>query len=65
MREPNLIQLISDRDISRIIQYLDPDFQQREKRPVQPVDVEGVMMLILLLGGVIACFVMLILHVAE
>lgn len=65
MREPNLIQLISDRDISRIIHYLDPDFQQKEQRHVQPIDFEGVVMLVLLLGGVIACFVTLILHVAE
>lgn len=65
MREPNLIELTSDREISRIIHYLDPDLQESKPGVRQHVDFEGVIMLILLLGGVIACFVALILHVSE
>lgn len=65
MREPNLIELTSDREISRIIHYLDPDFQESTPRARQHADFEGVIMLILLLGGVMACFVALFMHVAE
>ena len=65
MREPNLIELTSPREVSRIIQYLDPDFQENENQDRRHVDFEGVIMLILLLSGVIACFVVMILHVAE
>ena len=65
MREPNLIELTSDREISQIIQYLDPDVPEGKNRIRQGADFEGVIMLILLLGGVMACFVALFLHVAE
>ena len=65
MREPNLIELTSTREISRIIQYLDPDFQENKSQGPRHADFEGVIMLILLLGGVITCFVVMILHVAE
>ena len=65
MLEPNLIELTSDREISRIIQYLDPDLQESNPRVRQRADFEGVIMLILLLGGVMACFVAMILHVSE
>lgn len=65
MREPNLIELTSDREISRIIHYLDPDIQESKNRIRKDANLEGVIMLILLLGGVMACFVTLFLHVAE
>jgi len=65
MPEPNLIELTSDREISRIIHYLDPDPQENKTRLRQHADFEGVIMLILLLGGVMACFVSLILRVSE
>ena len=65
MREPNLIELTSTREISRIIQYLDPEFQENKSQGRQQADFEGVIMLTLLLGGVIACFVVMVLHVAE
>ena len=64
MREPNLIELTSTREISRIIQYLDPDFQENKSQG-RHADFEGVIMLILLLGGVITCFVVMILHLSE
>jgi hypothetical protein len=65
MLEPNLIELTSDREISRIIHYLDPDPQESNAQVRQHPDLEGVIMLILLLGGVMACFVAMILHVSE
>ena len=65
MREPNLIELTSAREIYRIIQYLDPDFQQNKCHGQRHADFEGVIMLILLLSGVITCFVVMILHVSE
>ena len=65
MREPNLIELTSAREISRIIQYLDPDFRESKRQGRRHADFEGVIMLILLLGGVITCFVVMILHVSE
>jgi len=65
MREPNLMEATSDRDISRIIRYLDPDRQPGNTNVSQHSDFEGVLMLILLLGGVIACFVVLFIHAAE
>jgi hypothetical protein len=66
MREPNLIEFTSTREMSRIIQYLDPDFQENKSQGRRPhADFEGVIMLILLLGGVITCFVVMILHVSE
>ena len=65
MREPNLIELTSDREIYRIIHYLDPDLKESKTHVRQHADFESVIMLILLLGGVATCFVTLILHVAE
>ena len=65
MREPNLIELTSTREVSRIIQYLDPDFEENKIHGRQHADFESVIMLILLLGGVITCFVVMVLHVAE
>ena len=65
MPQLNLIELTSDREISRIIRYLDPDFQE-SRTPVRPhADFEGVVMLILLLGGVAASYIAMFLHVAE
>ena len=64
MRESNLIEPISNAEVFRTIHYLDPDVQESKTRVCQHPDLEGVIMLVLLLGGVIACFVALFLHVA-
>jgi hypothetical protein len=65
MREPNLIEATSDQKVSRLIQYLDPDLQESSKEIGHRSDFEGLIMLVLLLGGVIACFAVLFFHVAE
>ena len=65
MGKPNLIDATSDREISRVIHYLDPDFQLPKTSLWQHPDLEGLIMLILLLGGVVACFVAFYVHVAE
>lgn len=65
MRDRNLTEPISDGDISRIIRYLDPDYQKRNSGMSEGSGFESALMLILLLGGVIACFVALLLRVAE
>ena len=65
MSEPNLIDVISDREISRVIHYLDPDFQVHKTSFAQYSDFDALIMLILLMGGVAACFVALYIHIAE
>jgi len=55
----------SDRDVCEIIRYLDPDSQNRNSKLPQNQGFESVLMLILLLGGVIACVVALLVHVRE
>lgn len=65
MGEPNLIDVTSDREISRVIHYLDPDFHAPKASSCQHPDREALIMLILLLGGVIACFVALYIRMAE
>jgi hypothetical protein len=62
---PNLIDVTSDREISRVIHYLDPDFHAPKASSCQHPDREALIMLILLLGGVIACFVALYIRMAE
>lgn len=65
MRDRDLTEPISDHDISRVIRYLDPDCQKRNSMKEQSSGFESVLMLILLLGGVIACFVAFLLRVTE
>lgn len=65
MGEPNLIDATCDREISRVIHYLDPDFQLPKTTSSRHPDVEALIMLILLLGGVVACCVALYIHLAE
>ena len=60
-----LIDVISDREISRVIYYLDPDFQVPKTSFGQYPDFDALILLILLLGGVVACFVALYIHIAE
>lgn len=65
MRERNLIDPVSDREIARIIHYLDPDCQPTNTQVSQHPAFESLLMALLLLGGVIACFVAFLFHVAE
>lgn len=64
MPERNLTDLMSDREISRIIHYLDPDCRPNTQVAKHPA-FESVLMALLLSGGVIACFVAFFLHIAE
>jgi hypothetical protein len=65
MREQNLIDATSDQEVSRLIQYLDPDIEEVKQAIRRHTDFEGLVTLVLLLGGVIACFAVLFIHVAE
>lgn len=65
MRERNLTEPVSDREVSRIIHYLDPDCRPINTQVSQHPAFESLLMALLLLGGVIACFVAFFLHVAE
>jgi hypothetical protein len=65
MREQNLIETTSDQEVSRLIQYLDPDIQELKHRSWRHHDFEGLVTLVLLLGGVIVCFAVLFIHIAE
>ena len=65
MGERNLTETISDQDISRIIHYLDPDFQKGNSRNSQNPGLEPVLTLILLLGGVIAALVVIVCRVND
>ena len=65
MLEPNLIEATSDREISRLIRYLDPDMRDVKHRTGHHPDFESVITLALLLGGVVVCFVVLFIHAAE
>ena len=65
MRESKLIEMKSDQEISRLIRYLDPDVQQLTSRAWHSSDFEGLVMLVLLLGGVLVCFAVLFIHVAD
>jgi hypothetical protein len=65
MREQNLIEATSDQQVSRLIQYLDPDTQEVKQTIWCHPDFEGLVTLVLLLGGVIVCFAVLFIHIAE
>jgi hypothetical protein len=65
MREQNLIEATPDQEVSRFIQYLDPDIQEVEQTIWRHHDFDGLVTLVLLLGGVIVCFAVLFIHIAE
>jgi hypothetical protein len=65
MREENLIEATPDQDVSRLIQYLDPDIQEFKQTIWRHNDLDGLVTLVLLLGGVIVCFAVLFIHIAE
>jgi len=66
MRESNVIEATSDQEISRVIRYLDPDVPEPKKKIAwHNSDIDGLIMLVLLLGGVLVCFAVLFIHVAE
>ena len=65
MREQHLIEATSDQEVSRLIQYLDPDIQEVKQTIGRHHNFEGLVTLVLLLGGVIVCFAVLFIHLAE
>jgi len=65
MREQHLIEATSDQEVSRLIQYLDPDIQEVKQTICRHHNFEGLVTLVLLLGGVIVCFAVLFIHLAE
>ena len=65
MREQNVIEATSNHEVSRLIQYLDPDIQKVKQTIWRHPDFEGLVTLVLLLGGVIVCFAVLFIHIAE
>jgi len=65
MRESNVIEATSDQEISRLIRYLDPDVREFKAGARHNSDFEGLIMLVLLLGGVLVCFAVLLIHTAE
>jgi len=65
MREQNLIEATSDQEVSRLIQYLDPDIQEVKQMILRHPNFDGLVTLVLLLGGVIVCFAVLFVHIAE
>ena len=65
MREQHLIEATSDQEVSRLIQYLDPDIQEVKQMILRHPNFDGLVTLVLLLGGVIVCFAVLFVHIAE
>jgi hypothetical protein len=65
MREQHLIEATSDQEVSRLIQYLDPDIQEVKQMIRRHPNFEGLVTLVLLLGAVIVCFAVLFVHIAE
>lgn len=64
MRQSHSIEPTPE-EVLRTIHYLDPDAQENKTRLRQDPGFEGVVMLVLLLGGVIACFIAMLLHVTD
>jgi len=54
-----------ERESIRFIQYLDPDIQEVKQTIWRHHDFDGLVTLVLLLGGVIVCFAVLFIHIAE